>query len=77
MKVRYLLRFALLCVGFALTTFGLMSWQAKGFTLEGLWFVDNQLRTHPLHLLVLGIALIPPTLWEIYVLEHKRGVDEP
>ena len=72
MTIRYLLRFGLLCIGFALTTFGLMSWQSKGFTLDGLWF-DNGWQTHPLHLLVLGIALIPPTLWEIFVLEHRNG----
>ncbi len=74
MKIKYILRFTLLGIGFALTAFGLMSWQAKGFSLNGIWFVDNEFRTHPLHLLVLGIAMIPPTLWEIFVLEQQHEV---
>ena len=70
---RYLLRFCLLAVGFALTTMGLMTWQAKGFSLDGIWFTGAGWTTHPVHLLVLGIAMIPPTLWEIFVLENSNA----
>jgi len=70
-KLKYLIRFALLAIGFGLTTFGLMTWQAKGFAMAGVWFEGDSWAAHPLHGLVLGIAMIPPTLWEIFVLENK------
>lgn len=73
--MRYLSRFLLLTVGFALTTSGLMAWHASHFSFTGLWFVDNDYRLHPLHLLILGLAMIPPTLWEIFILEHQRSDD--
>lgn len=73
---KYLLRFSLLAIGFALTSMGLMTWQAKGFSLDGLWFNGSGWTTHPVHLLVLGIAMIPPTLWEIFVLENS-ATQEP
>ena len=74
---KYLLRFGLLSIGFALTTMGLMTWQAKGFSLDGLWFNGSGWTAHPVHLLVLGIAMIPPTLWEIFVLETSAEPEEP
>lgn len=70
--MRYLSRFALLCMGFALTTAGLMLWHAVGFGFHGIWFFDNDYRLHPLHLLIVGLAMIPPALWEIFVLEGRR-----
>jgi hypothetical protein len=69
--MKYLTRFLLLLIGFALTTTGLMMWRAIGFSFEGIWFVDNGYRPHALHLLILGLAMIPPSLWEIFVLEHE------
>ena len=69
--MKYLTRFLLLMIGFALTTAGLMMWRASGFSLEGIWFVDNGYRPHALHVLVLGLAMIPPSLWEIFVLESE------
>ena len=68
--MRYLLRFILLSVGFALTTAGLMLWHADGFSFQGIWFVDNAYQLHPLHVLIVGLAMIPPALWEIFVLEN-------
>lgn len=68
--MRYFLRFLLLALGFALTTAGLMFWQAEEFTFRGIWLVDNDYRLHPLHLLIVGIAMIPPALWEIFLLEQ-------
>ncbi len=72
--MRYLLRFCLLGIGFALTTFGLMTWQYRDFSMDGLWPFAGEFRTHPLHLLVLGIAMIPPTLWELFLLENPNAV---
>ncbi len=72
--MKYLLRFVLLSVGFALTSAGLMFWHADNFSFQGIWFVDNAYRPHALHVLILGLAMIPPALWEIFVLENgERG----
>ena len=73
--MKYFLRFLLLTIGFALTTAGLMFWHAQDFSFAGIWLTDDGLRLHPLHLLVVGLAMIPPALWEIFLLEHheRRG----
>jgi hypothetical protein len=71
--MKYFSRFLLLTVGFALTTAGLMYWHAQGFSFRGLWLVDNGFRLHPLHLLILGLAMIPPALWEIFLLERDAA----
>lgn len=68
----YFLRFLLLTLGFALTTAGLMFWHAQGFRFEGVWLADGEVRLHALHLLIVGLAMIPPALWEIFLLEHQR-----
>ena len=47
--MKYLVRFLLLTIGFALTTAGLMFWHARQFSFEGLWFFDNGFQLHPLH----------------------------
>ena len=67
--MKYLIRFLLLMLGVALTTLGLVYWQSRGFSLDGLLLFDNGWRPHPIHILALGISLIPPSLWEIFVLE--------
>ena len=69
--MKYFMRFLLLTIGFALTTAGLMFWHAQDFSFHGLWLVDNDFRLHPLHLLIVGLAMIPPALWEIFLLEHQ------
>ncbi len=69
--MKYLIRFVLLMVGVALTTLGLVYWQHQGFRLEGIWFFDNDYRPHPLHMMILGIAMIPPAMWEIFVLDAR------
>ena len=73
--MKYLGRFLLLMIGVALSTLGLVYWQHRGFSFEGIWLYDNGYRPHPLHLLVLGIAMIPPAMWEIFLLDAHRGVD--
>ncbi|MEM7001378.1 MAG: hypothetical protein AAF529_11365 [Pseudomonadota bacterium] len=70
MRLKYLTRFLLLTVGFALATFGLLNWQARGFELDTLWPLAEQISMHPAYAIVLGLALIPPTLWEIFMLEQ-------
>ena len=71
--MKYLTRFVLLTVGFALTTAGLMMWRAVGFSFEGVWGFDDGFRPHALHLLIVGLAMIPPALWEIFLLESERS----
>ena len=70
--MKYLTRFLLLMTGFALTTAGLMMWHATGLSFDGIWFIDNDYRPHALHVLILGLAMIPPSLWEIFILESGR-----
>ena len=73
MRTKYLLRFGLLIIGFALTTFGLLAWQTIGFSMNTLWPIADELQGHPIYVIVLGMALIPPTLWEIFVLEQQQN----
>ena len=71
MYFRYLIRFLLLTVGFALTTVGFLAWQQLNFDLSTVWPLAEEFAAHPVYAMVLGLALIPPTLWEIFVLEAK------
>ncbi len=69
--MRYFLRFLLLMIGVALTTLGIIFWHDRGYSIVGLWFFDAGFRLHPLHILILGIALIPPTMWEQFQLDQS------
>ena len=70
MKLKYFVRFMLLTCGFALSTLGILRWQSIRFDLNSLWPIADEFAFHPVYLLVLGLALIPPTLWEIFILEN-------
>lgn len=75
--MKYVSWHILLAAGFALVTAGLASWHDRAFLFDGLLSLDGGL--HPLYLLMLGIALVPPALWEIFLAEHnerKGGGDE-
>lgn len=68
--MRFFIRFLLLAAGFSLFTFGLLRWAGDGFSFSGLLpFTDNY-STQGLHFLMLGLAMIPPSLWEIFNLER-------
>jgi hypothetical protein len=56
---------------FALTTFGLLQWQAQGFAIDGVWKFTARAHLHPVYLLVFGAAMIPLSLWEIFLLEPR------
>jgi hypothetical protein len=71
--MRYFWRFMLLALGFALTTAGLMSWHTLDFSFAGIWSGIWALSLHPVHVLVVGLAMIPPSLWEIFVLESSQS----
>ena len=61
-----------LITGFALVTYGLLGWQADGFSLSRVWPVGGEFAAHPVHALILGLALIPPSIWEMF-LDDGRG----
>ena len=66
--IRLLIRFTVLAAATAAITYGLLAWQHQGFTLTGVWFIDNDWRLHPVHFLIIGIGLIPPTMWDIFAM---------
>ncbi len=67
--VHYVVRFTMLGIGFTFATYGLLTWREQGFSLAGVWLYDNDWRLHPLHFLIFGIGVIPPAIWEIFMLE--------
>ena len=75
--IRYLFYSLLLIAAFALTTFGLMQWQAQGFAVDGIWpfrapfgeLFRASPQLHPIHYLALGVIMIPLSLWKIFLLE--------
>ena len=71
--LRYLSRFGLLTLAFALATAGLLGWQADGFRWPAMATGESLLRPEPLYLLILGVAIVPPTLWDIFQLETQRS----
>jgi hypothetical protein len=75
--MKYFARFVLLMTAFALTTAGLMAWRDRGFAFEDVWPLGGALRLHPLHLLMLGLAMIPPALWEVFLLERDGRAHQP
>jgi len=75
--MKYFARFVLLMAGFALTTTGLMGWQDLDFGFDGVWPLEDGFGLHPLHLLMLGLAMIPPALWELFLLERGHHDTRP
>ena len=73
MRLSFFIRFILLTMSFGLTTLGLLAWQQMNFDLATVWPMGGELSAHPIYALVLGLALIPPTLWEIFVLENRQA----
>ena len=71
--MKYAAGFLLLAAGAALTTAGLAMWQDQAFSFAGLWTCTDGL--HPIYLLIVGIAMIPPALWEIFLLENRSRDD--
>jgi hypothetical protein len=69
-NLRLIVRCILLALGFALTTFALLEWRGVGFAFDDIWPFAGPRALHPLHVLVLGVAMIPPALWEIFILDH-------
>ena len=69
--MKFFVRFLLLGAGFSLFTFGLLEWAHDNFTLRGLLPFTAEFRTQGLHYLMLGLAMIPPSLWEIFHLERR------
>ncbi len=75
MHLRLLLRFLLLALGFALSTHGMLGWQEIHFDMSRMWTWGEDIGLHPVFIMIFGLALIPPTLWEIFILEISRDDD--
>ena len=69
---KFLLRYCLLAATAALLGYGLVAWHDRGMAIEGLLLYDNDWRPHPMHLLVLGISLLPMAMWEVFALDVKQ-----
>lgn len=67
--IRLVVRLIVLAAASSAVAYGLLAWQHQGFTLVGVWLVDNGWRLHPVHFLMVGIGLIPPTMWDIFTME--------
>ncbi len=72
--VRYLVRCLLILAGFALLTWGLLDWQAQRYALGGFWPFNGS-GWHPLHLVILGLALIPAASLELLLLGQPAPAD--
>ena len=72
-SLRYLVRLLLLTIGVAFVTYGAIAWHYQDLSLRGFWLYDNGWRPHPIHLLVLGLTIIPLAMWDIFALEAMRG----
>ena len=46
----------------ATMTWGLVAWADSGFTAQYLWPMKGTLELHPVHLIAVGLALLPPSL---------------
>jgi hypothetical protein len=69
--MRYFWRFLLLATGFAFTTAGLVAWRDIGFRYDDVWPLAGAPALHPLHLLAVGLGMIPLAIWEIFLLERR------
>lgn len=74
--MRYSFRLGLLVVGMASATLGIVYWQHVGFVFEGLWF-ENGFKLHPLHLVAVGVIIVPPTMLDIFALDGSRPSAAP
>ncbi|MEM7098268.1 MAG: hypothetical protein AAF541_08420 [Pseudomonadota bacterium] len=75
MHIRLLIRFTLLAIGFALTTYGILGWHQLGFAVDFSIRDPQRYGLHPIYMLILGLALIPPSVWEIFVFETAKEQD--
>jgi len=72
MVVRRISCHVVIVASFALIAFSLAEWQLSGFTLETLWPLHGEMRLHPAHVLILGVAILPPAVWELFALDHRE-----
>lgn len=72
MTLKYCIRYMLLVVGFALLTYGMINWSREDFSMQGIWFFDGSNPLHPLYFIIIGVAMIPPAMWEIFSLQQGQ-----
>lgn len=71
-SLRYVVSYILLTLGMACLTYGLIAWADTRFDMHGFWLYNADWRLHPVHVLIVGIGLVPPAIWEIFALETGR-----
>ena len=67
------IRHILLMASVASVVYGLTSWHALAFDTSQVWLYNNDWRPHPVHFVALGLGLMAPSLWEIFVLSMLLG----
>lgn len=70
----YLVYYCLIIAGSSFSTAGLLLWEARNFTTAGLFIYDGSWTIHPLLILILGIAMIVPAIWEIFQRGNRTSV---
>ena len=67
------IRHILLMASVASVAYGLTSWHALAFDTSNVWLYNNDWRPHPVHFIALGLGLMGPSLWGIFVLAMLLG----
>lgn len=58
----------------ATMTWGLVAWAASDFTTQTLWPIEGTAQLHPVHLIAVGLALLPPSLSALLSETQASGV---
>ena len=61
----YFVYYLLIVAGSCLSTVGLLLWNAHDFETFGILMSDGW-RLHPVHILILGVSMTVPAIWEIF-----------
>jgi hypothetical protein len=68
----YFVYYLLIVAGSCLSTIGLLLWNAHDFETFGILMHDGW-KIHPVHILVLGVAMTVPAIWEIFQLINGKS----
>lgn len=58
----------------ATMTWGLVAWADSGFSTEPLWPMDGAMQLHPIHLIGMGLAILPASLSALLSDAHSGSV---
>ncbi len=57
----------------AIMTWGLVAWADSGFATQSLWPMAGVLQLHPVHLIGVGLAILPPSLSALLLSDAQTG----